>query len=66
LLSAIDRLVFAGLYHLATEVLDAVNILNPQTSIRGHRAGFQAWWRWKSSAARRSIHLMRFANSFVR
>jgi hypothetical protein len=44
----IDRLVFAGLYHLAPEVLDAVKILKPETIIRWHRAGFRAWWRWKS------------------
>jgi hypothetical protein len=46
--SNIDRMVFAGLYHLAPEVLDAVKILKPETIIRGHRAGFRAWWRWKS------------------
>jgi hypothetical protein len=40
--------VFAGLYHLAPEVLDAVKILKPETIIRWHRAGFRAWWRWKS------------------
>jgi hypothetical protein len=30
--SNIDRLVFAGLYHLAPEVLDAVKILKPGPS----------------------------------
>jgi hypothetical protein len=45
--SNIDRRVFAGLYHLAPEVLDTV-ILKPETIIRWHRAGFRAWWRWKS------------------
>jgi hypothetical protein len=44
----IDGLVFAGLYHLAPDVLDAVKILKPETIIRRHRAGFRAWWRWKS------------------
>jgi transposase InsO family protein len=29
-------------------VLDAVKILKPETIIRWHRAGFRAWWRWKS------------------
>ena len=38
--SNINRLVFAGLYHLAPEVLDAVKILQPETIIRWHRAGF--------------------------
>jgi hypothetical protein len=44
----IDRLVFAGLYRLAPEVLDALKILKPETVIRWHRAGFRTWWRWKS------------------
>ncbi len=44
----IDRLVFAGLYRVATEVLDALKILKPQMVIRWHRAGFRAYWRWKS------------------
>jgi hypothetical protein len=44
----LDRLVFTGLYRLAPEVLDAVKILKPETIIRWHRAGFRAWWRWKS------------------
>src|SRR5262245_11172273 len=44
----IDRLVFAGLYRVAPEVLDALKILKPQTVIRWHRAGFRAYWRWKS------------------
>ena len=40
--------MFAGLYHLAPEVLDVVKILKPETIIRWHRAVFRAWWRWKS------------------
>jgi hypothetical protein len=51
--SNIDRLVFAGFYHLAPEVLDAVNILKPETIIRWHRAGLRAWWL-EIKAARRS------------
>jgi len=46
--SSIDRLVFAGLYRLAPGVLDALQILKPETVIRWHRAGFRAYWRWKS------------------
>jgi hypothetical protein len=44
----VDRLVFAGLYRVARGVLDALKILKPQTVIRWHRAGFRAYWRWKS------------------
>ena len=46
--SNIDRLVFAGLYRLVPAVLEAVKILNPETVVRWHRAGFRAYWRWKS------------------
>jgi transposase InsO family protein len=46
--TAIDRLVFAGLYRLTPDVLDALKILKPETVIRWHRAGFRACWRWKS------------------
>src|SRR5271166_5604750 len=49
-LSNIDRLVFAGLYCLAPQVLDALKILKPETVIRWHRAGFRAYWRWRSRA----------------
>jgi hypothetical protein len=44
----IDRLVFAGLYRLAAEVLGALKILKPETVIRWHRTGFRTYWRWKS------------------
>ena len=44
----IDRLVFAGFYALAPNVVDALKIIKPETVIRWHRAGFRAYWRWKS------------------
>src|SRR5258707_4051191 len=46
--TSIDRLVFAGLYRLAPGVPDALKIVRPETVIRWHRAGFRAYWRWKS------------------
>jgi hypothetical protein len=46
--SSIDRLIFAGLYRLAPDVLAALTILKPETVARWHRAGFRAYWRWKS------------------
>src|SRR5499433_2457892 len=48
--SNIDRRVFAGLFRLAPGVLDALKIVTPETVIRWHRAGFRAYWRWKSRA----------------
>ena len=44
----LDRLVFAGLYGLMPNVRNALKILQPATVIAWHRAGFRAYWRWKS------------------
>jgi len=46
--SSIDRLVFAGIYALAPNIRDALKIVKPETVLRWHRAGFRAYWRWKS------------------
>jgi hypothetical protein len=37
--SNIDRLVFAGMYALAPNILDALKIVKPETVLRWHRAG---------------------------
>src|SRR5262245_10771248 len=47
-LGSIDRLLLVGLYRLAPGVLDALQIVRPETLMRWHRAGFRAYWRWKS------------------
>jgi hypothetical protein len=46
--SNIDRLVLVNLYRFSPKVLDALAILKPATVIAWHRAGFRAYWRWKS------------------
>jgi hypothetical protein len=46
--SNVDRLIFAGLYQIAPRVLDALTIVEPETVVRWHRAGFRLFWRWKS------------------
>ena len=46
--SSIDRVVFAGMYTLAPNILDALKIVKPETVLRWHRGGFRAYWRWKS------------------
>src|SRR3989475_8320635 len=71
----VDCLVFTALYRVAPGALDALKILKPQTVIRWHRAGFRAYWRWKSrgrggrpkTAAdiRQLIHDMSIANPVV-
>ena len=44
----LDRLVFAGLYWLVPRVVNALVIVEPETVIGWHRAGFRSFWRWKS------------------
>ena len=47
-LGNIDRAVLIALYRLAPKVLEALKIIAPETVIRWHRAGFRAYWRFKS------------------
>jgi hypothetical protein len=46
--SAMDRLIFAGLYRLAPTILNALAILKPETVMEWHHVGFRSFWRWKS------------------
>src|SRR5580704_5193905 len=43
-----DRLFFVWLYRLFPSVLKTMTIVRPETVVRWHRAGFRAYWRWKS------------------
>src|SRR5450432_3942284 len=46
--SNFDRLVFAILYRFAPRVVNALAIVEPETVIRWHGAGFRLFGRWKS------------------
>ncbi len=48
ILGRIHRVVFVGLYGLAPDVLNAFEIVRPETVIRWQRAGFRLYRRWKS------------------
>jgi hypothetical protein len=47
-LAIADRLLFVWLYRLCPSTLKAMAIVQPETIIRWHRAGFRLYWRWKS------------------
>ena len=47
-LNNIDRFLFIWLYRWFPSLLGAVAIVRPETIIRWHRSGFQAYWRWRS------------------
>src|SRR6476660_1982783 len=71
--SAMDRLIFVGLYRLVPNTIKALTIVKPDTVIRWHRTGFRSYWRWKSRhrcgrptvslEIRRLIREMSIANS---
>jgi transposase InsO family protein len=53
-----DRLFFIQLYRWCPSILKVMMIIRPETLVRGHRAGFRRYWRWKSRSAggRPQIH----------
>jgi hypothetical protein len=46
--NALDRLILVGLSRLFPDVRSALAVVRPETVVRWHRAGFEAYWRWKS------------------
>src|SRR5450755_2475517 len=43
-----DRWFFVQMYRWFPSILKVVTILEPETLVRWHRAGFRRYWRWKS------------------
>ena len=43
-----DRALMVWLVQLWPSLLDAAYVVEPATILRWHRAGFKAFWRWKS------------------
>jgi hypothetical protein len=43
-----DRALLVWMSRLWPGVLGAVQVVQPDTILRWHRAGFKAFWRWKS------------------
>jgi len=49
-LTNFDRLFLVKLYRWFPSILKELVIVQPETVIRWHRAGFRCYWRWKSHA----------------
>jgi transposase InsO family protein len=47
-LNNVDRLLFVWLCRLVPTTLAALTVVAPETVIRWHRAGFRAYWRFRS------------------
>src|SRR5881392_2648177 len=45
-----DRLFFVLLYRWFPSILKTMTIVQPETLVRWHRAGFRRYWRWKSNS----------------
>jgi transposase InsO family protein len=43
-----DRWFFVQLYRLFPSILEVLTIVQPETLVRWHRAGFRRYWRWTS------------------
>jgi transposase InsO family protein len=43
-----DRAFLVWMTRLWPNLIDAVQVVQPETVLRWHRAGFRAFWRWKS------------------
>ncbi len=43
-----DRWFFLQMYRWFPSILKVVRIIQPETLVRWHRAGFRCYWRWKS------------------
>src|SRR5258708_32660155 len=43
-----DRWFFVWMYRWFPTILKVVTIIEPETLVRWHRAGFRRYWRWKS------------------
>ena len=47
-LLGIDRALLIWMTRLWPSLLGAVQVVQPETILRWHRAGFKVFWRWKS------------------
>src|SRR6478752_4154930 len=43
-----DRWFLVQLYRWFPSILQVLTIIQPETLVRWHRAGFGSYWRWKS------------------
>jgi transposase InsO family protein len=47
-----DRWFFVQMYRWFPSIMKVVTIIEPETLVRWHRAGFRRYWRWKSRSRR--------------
>ena len=50
-----DRWFLIQLYRWFPSILQAITIVQPETLVRWHRAGFRYYWRWKADTPSGSL-----------
>jgi hypothetical protein len=50
-LTNFDQLFLVQLYHWFPSIRRVLTVVQPETLVRWHRAGFRCYWRWKSRAS---------------
>src|SRR6185312_4598302 len=52
-----DRALLVWMTRLRPRLLNTVQVVQPETILRWHRAGFKAFWRWKSRQRAAAVSL---------
>jgi hypothetical protein len=47
-LCGVDRALLIGMTRIWPGLIGMVQVVQPETILRWHRAGFKTFWRWKS------------------
>src|SRR6202011_6020040 len=45
-----DRWFLVQMYRWFPSILEVITMVQPETLVRWHRAGFRYYWRWKSNS----------------
>ena len=61
-----DRALLVWMTRLWPKLLGAVQVVQPETILRWHRAGFKAFWRWKSRCRRGRPRIDRELRDLIR
>ena len=61
-----DRWFLIQLYRWFPSILQAVTVVQPETLVRWHRAGFRWYWRWKSRSRGGRPHIEADLRALIR
>lgn len=65
-LYGVDRAILVWMVRLWPDLLGTVQVVKPETVLRWHRAGFRAFWHWKSRKRARRPKIDRGLRELIR